>query len=826
MLTDFLQDTRFGLRVLRRHPVFVLVVMVSVALGIAANTAVFRLVNAVFLRPIAVRDPAALVMFSDGLTQRLSAAAPPPRLDLVSYRLFQQLRADNRTFTGIAAEQSYTTPSTVRSAQVEGPEMGDNANGRVVSANYFSVLGVPAQVGRTFLPEEETAPGANPVVVLSHGFWTKRFGADRSVVGTNIVVNGAPYTVIGVGAPGFRGTNVDMPTDFWLPMTMQPNLMRERSLLDRPDLRWLLLFGRLAPGSSLPTAEANLNVIYQSFLAQNPPRGARASAQGSQIRLESGAQGVSQLRHTFRDPLIGLMTGVGLLLIIVCLNVSHVLVAQAMGRRRELSIRMAIGASRGRLTRQLLTEGLMLSILGFAAAAVVTNWMTEALLSMAASGRLIMELDVSLDWRVATFSAALTLLTAGMFGLIPAWQARRTQVSQALGATAQSIKGQGGQGLLSRVLLTSQVALSLVLLVGAGLLVGSLRLLQDVRKGFDDENVLMAELTWTATGLTQEQALATYDELLSRVTKLPGVTRASLSYAALLSGRGMFSNGLAVAGAPASHDADLGFVTAGYFETVGMRVLRGRSLSPEDHQNSRRVAVINEALAVKFFGEVDAIGKRLRFEDAEIEVVGVIADARTRSLRTEPRAMAYFPVSQSPRFLRSLEVRTAGDPTQLAEQVRRTLRDVQPSLPIFGLRTMEAQVSRSLMQERMLATLSSAFGLIALFLVCLGLYGVISHWALQRRSEIGLRMALGATPGKVRWLVLRQALVLAVLGLVVGLPGALVAARLLESFLFGLTPLDPLALGGALFALLAVTTLAAYLPARRASLVDPMVALH
>jgi predicted permease len=823
------KDLRYALRTLRRNPGFAAIAVISLALGIGANAAIFSLINAVLLRPLPVRDAAGLVLLSDGNAEGRSFAAPRPgRLDLYSYPLYKRLREQSQVFEGLAAQQSYSTTSLVRWNGSAGELSADNASGRLVSANYFSVMGVSAYRGRAFLPEDETAPGANPVVVLSHAYWLRRLAGNPAVVGDHLTINGHQYTVVGVAAPGFTGSKVGDSTDFWVPVTMQAELMRTDPMLGQRDAWWLLLIGRSRPGVALASAEANVNLTLQQFLSED-----RSVRDGGAIRigLESGAKGVSRLRRTFRDPLLALMVGVGLLLLIVCLNVSHLLLARSVHRQREMSIRTALGASRGRLIQQLLTEGLVLSALGVAAAILVTRWLSDGLVSLAASGGSPLALDVSTDWRVSSFMVLLALGTALLLGLAPAWQASRGDVQQVLRATAQSVTHSGSRRVVSRITLASQVAFSVVLLVGAGLLAGSLSHLRDLNKGFDEAHVLLVDINPRLTGLSEEQVLSFYDDVLQRVTTTPGVRGASLSRYGLLSG-GQLSGRIALStAAEEARDVQRGIVTPSYFETVGMRVTRGRSFTREDHENAPRVAVINETLAGRLAGGADVLGQHFRFvpapaEARDIEVVGIVMDARTNGLRREAQPIVYQPVAQARDFLGSLEVQAVGDPSLLAGQIRRTLAEARPDLPVLSVRTMRSQVERSLMQERLMAALSLAFGLAALFLVFVGLYGVIAQWAATRTREIGVRMALGASPGSVRWMVLREAFILVLGGLVVGVPAAVGASQLLRGLLFGLDPMNPLILSVVALAMLGVGLLAAYVPARRASRVDPMAALR
>jgi predicted permease len=845
---DLLHDLRYGARALRRAPGFTLLVVASLGLGIGANAAIFSLVNALYLRPLPAREPGRLVVFDDGASEGRSTVLVPGRLNHLSYPMYQRMRAETRAFEDVAAQQS--APATLR----VGP--GDRATARLVTANYFALLGVWPALGRAFAAGNQS----EAEVVLSDRYWRRRFGGDRAVLGRRVWLDGRPHTVVGVAPPGFVGLNVGAHTDLWRPIGADPP-----GYLDRAGDRWLLVVGRLRPGVSLAAADADVNRVLQQFLADR--RGevpfvdpARASPASVHIALAPGGRGVSPLRPGFGQPLAALMAGVGLLLLIVCLNLSHLLLARALVRQREMGIRAALGAGRGRLVRQLLAEGLLLGGAGAGVAALASGWASEALLAMAASGRAALDLDVAPDLRVAGFIAAVAALAVLLLGLVPAWPVlvgRAASLHQRLAWTSLAMTAGARRRRGARALLVSQVAVSLVLLVGAGLLVTSLQRLRAVDPGFARERLLLAELdpagpdgTGTAgfprfararlAKMEGARAVAAYDDVLRKVEAIPGVSAASLSRRAALGGGGMFvrifARGTVAAPdpvRPAEVGWNLGIATARFFETMGMPVVRGRGFDRADREGAPRVAVVNEALARQFFGgPAVALGKRFRFgtDDAaapDVEVVGVVGDTRHRDLREPPRPTAWVPAAQRPDDrLGSLEVRALGDPARLAAEVRRAVAEVAPQLTVLGVRTMQAQIERSLMKERLMATLSITFGVAALLLVCLGLYGVMAEWAGQRTRELGLRMALGATAGGVRWLVLRQALVLVVAGLVVGLPAALAGGRMLSGFLFGIEPTDAATLGAAALVLVAPAALAAYLPARRASRVTPMAALR
>jgi predicted permease len=836
MLRDLLQDLRYAARSFRRSPGFAVLVVLSLGLGIGANVAIFGLIDAVVLRPLPVRAPGELVFFGESVGSRGSGPLPPiGALHVISYPLYQRLR-DDPAFAGMAAEQSGQTQSVVE----RGGERGAPADayGRAVTGNYFDLLGVPAFRGRTLGPADETTPGANPVVVLNHRYWQQRFGADPELVGARLAINGVSYTVVGIAPPSFAGTTMGTSIDFWVPLTMQAELMHPRverghhSWLDAKDQWFLVALGRLAPGVSRAAAQASANARFQQFLKEDPTLLVEGVQPGA-VRLElvPGAGGASPFRKAVEYPLLLLMAGTGLLLLIVCLNLSHLLLARASRRQREMSIRAAVGASRGRLVRQLLAEGLLLASLGALAASLAAPWLTGALLSLIPESQRL-GADLSMSPRALSFTGALALAVAVLMGLVPAWWGQ-SRLHATLSATAHAVTPGGGRRWITRVLLAGQVALSLVLLAAGGLLTASLLRLRTMDKGFDEQHVLLVELEPRLAGMSEERARALPRTILPAIRALPGVSGASLSLYQPLGGKS-WARGLTVVGVTAPGQplrTWTNAVTPGYFQTVGMRLLRGRDFTEQDGLGSPRVTIINQTLAARLFPGTDPLGQRMRDGDpqgqpADMLVVGIVSDVRSNQLRQEVRRTYYAPLAQQDVLAGSLEIRAAGAPAALTESVRKVLAEVQPDLPVLRVRTMRDQVDNALGAERVMATLAGAFGLCALLLVSLGLYGVISHWAAQRTAEIGVRMALGATGEGVRWLVLRQALVLAGAGVVLGVPAAVAATRLVRGALFGVAPLHPTSLIGSALALFAVAAVAAYLPARRASRIDPMTALR
>jgi predicted permease len=842
MMRDLRQDLLHGLRLLRRNPLFGTVVIVTLALGIGANTAIFSLVDALLLRSLPVKDPERLVLLSAGSRGGRMLGLPlddQGRLRIFSYRLYQMTR-DAAPSRMIAAQDSNVEPSIVVGGPAGDGEAGRSApeettersNGRCVTGNFFSLLGVSAQLGRVLGPGDETSAGADRVVVLSDGYWRRRFGADPRIVGARLTINGTSYTVVGVARAGFTGAETGSATDFWLPVTMGNEFTGLGLDLRNPSYWWLTVIGRLAPGETTAAAEASANAVLRRFLAEHPevaPDG--HTRDRARIRVEPAPGGTSDVRQTFRHALLVLMATVGLLLLVVCLNVSHLLLARAVGRRFELGVRAALGASRGRLLRQLATEALLLALLGAAAGLLVHRWFQDGLVALVAASRndVPLALDVHTDARLVLFVVGVVLATATLLGAVPALGTLRGDLQTTLRSSTPSMAA--GHRLTGRILLASQVASSLVLLVGAGLLTGTLARLRGVSSGYDEEHVLLAGLNVQKTGLDDARAQLLYRDLEARLLALPGVRGAGLGVPDLLSGSNL---GWAITFPGTSrprHGVQLALVTPGYLEAIGQHTVRGRGLASADDAGSPRVALVNQAMASHDF-DGEPLGKLISLDGVhQVEIVGVISDAHSDGLRDGAPPTFYLPAAQPhgiPAQLRlsMLAVRGAGDVLALTAAVRGAVRAAMPGLPMTDVRTLRSQVDRSLTGERLLAALASAFGLAALFLVAVGLYGVISQWAAQRTREIGVRMAVGATSSGVRWLVLRQAFVLVAIGVAVGVPAALAAARLLTGLLYGVPPMHPPTVATAAVLLFAVAALAAYLPARRASRVDPMSALR
>jgi predicted permease len=850
------QDLRYGARMLLKHPGFTCVAALTLALGIGANTAIFSLIDAVLLKSLPVNAPERLVLLGRARGGNTGAQFP--------YRAYKQISDQNEVLTGLLAW--HTLRLTVSVDNQPEPAVA----GQLVSGNYYSVLGVNALLGRTITPDDDRAPGESPVCVISHNYWRRRFAGDPAVVGKTIHIGGAPFTIIGVTPPEFFGLEVGSSLDVSVPLMMQQQVMPGiRSYVNGADPNsFFNVMGRLRPGLTMPQAQAGLSALYGRLCAEYA-----ASNWGfkftpypwleERLVLESGGRGLSELRRQFSRPLLALMIVVGLVLAVACANVAGLLLARAVARRKEIAIRLALGVGRLRLARQLLIESVLLSSIGALLGLIFAFGGTRLLLPLLSQGEIPVRLNLNPDVRMLGFTIAVAALTGVLFGLAPAFLATRVDMNSTLKNEASGLSGRGAHLTIGKMFVVSQVALSLLLLIGAGLFVRSLQKLRQVDAGFASENVLVMKLEPVGSDRKTQQLAARYDELLRRVEALPGVKLASLIGYSPMSRREWrvmgqtpeTSNPMTIQGytPPPGEEMVIPWmqVYPNSFATLGIPIVAGRDFGPQDTQvwmPGRQcpppldVGIINESMARRFFGNESPIGRRFGFAfstgrcsdgaplggPGTIEIIGVVKDAKYASLRNEARAMFYLPFHQANtgRGQMTLIVRTAGDPTSVAAAARREARAMDPAMPMFEVETLATQVAASLQRERLLATLSSGFGLLALLLSCLGLYGILSYAVARRTSEIGVRMALGADRRDVLWLVLRDALRLVLIGSALGVPAALAAARLVTSQLFGIGAADPGAIVAATLALLVVAAVAGYLPARRATRVDPLVALR
>ena len=836
-LAELRQDVVYALRAVRTNLGFALVIVLSLAIGIGANTAIFTLIDALLLRPLPVPNADELVVIGDAARAN-SASEGSLRADLFSYPTYAALRGDTRFFTGLAATgRSGLLDVAIgdSGSSAGGRTGGEHPRGRLVSGNYFAVLGVPTLLGRPLTVDDDRVANGSPVAVLSYAYWQRRFGGDRSVIGRAITINRTPITIIGVAAPGFTGEVVGRMTDIWMPLTMQPALA-SLDWLTPPSRSWLLFFGRRRPDVTLEQVQAAYpTLVRQAIIGTAPGADGADNVAKDDVAVTSGARGISGLRQVYAEPLATLMGAVGLVLLVVCANIANLLLARGAARARELGVRMALGAGRGRLVRQLLTENLILAALGGATGLLIAVWGSRVLLRMADGGPGAVPLDARLDTRVLVFTVLVTAVTAVLFALIPALRATRVELAATLRSGSRGVTGGllGGPGRIGvgKLLVIFQVALSLTLLVGTSMLVRSTKALSNVDPGLARDRLLIATVDLAPARTDSAHRVQLSHALLERVRRIPGVMAASFSENGIFSGTESFTT-LNVEGFEARTAADSGArydrVGPGYFTAIGAKLIAGRDFAESDNDHAPYVAVMNETMAKAYFGNGSALGRRVRVDSATYEVVGVIGDTKDHELRSTPYRRLYLPAYQAgdlPTEIK-LELLTSGDPAALVATVRREILAVNSTVTVSDNTPLTSLIRYSITQDLLVAKVASFFGALALALAALGLYGVMMYATLRRTSEFGLRMALGADAGRVRRMVLGEAMMLVIAGTVVGIPLAVAATRLLRSQLFGVGVFDPASITVALMVLALSAAGAGSLPARRAARVGPMEALR
>lgn len=838
-LADLWQDLRYGLRLARRSPGFTAVTVLMLALGIGANTAIFSVIDALLLRPFPVRQPEQLVAFSQSHDGRLDSGA----WEVWSYPLFEKFRELGQVFDNV----TMTSQIERYNLMVNGPDGGpagelDPGGVRVglVSGNYFSTLGVGTVMGRAFTANDDRVPGGHPVAVISHNYWERRFGRSSEVIGRIITLLGTSYTIVGVATAGFAGDLIEQPTDLWLPVMMRAQVMPERPpLLTDYSGR---IVARLKPRVSATEAQAAVQSVFDASVSDPAEPNSQRPVQSPRqlISLVPPARGDvdPKQRESLAEPLTMIMGLVGLVLLIACANVASLLLARSAARQKEIATRLALGAGRGRIIRQLLTESVLLATMGGVFGLLFAFWGTQSLLKIVASGLEPVYLDIPLNVRTLGVTALVSLAAGILFGLAPAIRLTRASLVTALKSTSATLRVGPNRVGLGPVLVICQVALSLLLVIGAGLFVRTLGNLKSQDLGFARENVL---LVWTSYQLSFRYdgpaKARLYEAVQQRVGALPGVRQVSFAKRGLLHGFEASHFGVEIEGyTPASKkDATAVWevVAPNFVETAGMHLVRGRDLGPQDTASSPRVAIVNESFARHFFGQQNPIGRRflghIKRGEPTFEIVGVVRDAMYGTLREPNLRMVYLPYRQNLNTLESgicLILRTATAPAAVAASIRQELRAIDPNLPVTSIDSVDEQINRLLVKERLIATLAGIFGVLALVLAAVGLYGTLSNSVARRTNEIGIRLALGATPANVLRMILRESLLLVSIGIAIGLVAALVATRLMSSQFFGVEATDPATILTALLVLLAMTFLAAYVPARRATRVDPMVALR
>jgi len=820
-LESLIQDIGYALRLLRKSPVFTAAVTVSLALGIGANTAIFSLIDAVMWRTLPVKDPEGLVLLTHSRGTAFEGGFTYPQ-----YRIMRQQKGSG--FTGLAAW------SPVRlNVSLDG-SLEPTTDGQLVSGDYFSLLGVSPIAGRAISAEDDVVPNGHPVAMISYGYWKRRFGLSPSVIGRNIAISGTQFTVIGVTPPEFFGVQVGTSPSLFLPLMMQPTAMPDsENLLNDPILysMWLQIVSRIAPGVTAAQALAEMEPIYNQAVPTKNKLGEPLPPE--RLALQSAAAGISSLRRQFSQPLFILMGMVGIVLVIACANTANLLLARSASRSGEFGVRLALGAGRRRLIHQLLVESIVLALAGGIGGVVLALVATRLLIAFMSAGQTPIALSLNPDSRMLAFTAAISVLTGILFGLTPALRATRIDLTPSLKSVGRSVRGSLRSG---KILCVTQVALSLVLLIGAGLFVRSLQKLNGQDSGVDRDRVLVVRVEPRGSDQrnipgTTPRLDRTYRDLQTRVAAIGGVRSCSLAQFTPTSLRGnTIPFGLPSGG---EQRALVPMIYPNFFETMGIGLVAGRDFNEGDlSPQSPLVAVVNETFVRLAFAGAPAVGQHLKQRDDLIEIVGVVRDSRYTSVREETPPTAYqtFLQTRTGRGQMALYVRLATSPGAALAQVRQAVHDIDPNLPLFDIHTLSEEMGAVLIRDRLIATLSTVFSALALLLACVGLYGLLAFSVVQRRAEMGIRMALGANRADVILTVMREALLLVAAGVMIGVPAAVVSGRVatnrIPGLLFGLQPTDPLTIAGATIFLALIAAGAGYVPARRASRVDPMVALR
>ena len=828
---NLLGEVRYAFRTLAKAPVFAGVAILSLALGIGANTAVFSMLHNVLLRLLPVRSPQELVQ----LRELGSHYGSNTGMNALSYPIYTDFRDQNQVFTGMLSR--YQFPVSMSDAG-----RNERAMGELVSGTYFLVLGVQPALGRLFTAEDDRTPSGAPYAVLGYDYWQTRYGGDRSVIGKSILVNDHQLTVVGVAQRGFDGVERLFATQIYIPVMMAPQMIDWPKPLEDRRRRWVQVFARLKPGVPLETAKSSLQPIFHHVLEMEVQQKefAHASAytreQFLKMRLDvmPGGTGQNEAKQFLEAPLWVLMGMVGLVLLIACANVANLLIARSTARQKEMAIRLAMGAGRGRIIRQLLVESVLLSLMGGALAIVMLPPVMRMLMGIFPQMDPPIKINGGIDPTVLAFTFGISMLTALLFGLAPAWQATRTSVAGTLKDQSGGVIGGGGTG-WRKVLVAAQVSLSLLLLIGAGLFVRSLSNLKDLNPGFEVNHLVSFQVDPTLSGYKLERAKQFYKQLALDLGGLPGVTSAGLCVVPPLS-FDEWDSTVTVEGYSAKPGEDMNpwvnHISPGYFATLKIPMYAGRDFTERDATGAPKVVIVNEKFARHYFGNQPAVGRHIGLggdpgTKTDVEIIGVVRDTKYQTMRAEMPREVYFPYLQNDwAGGMTAYARSDMNPDQLFPELRAAVRKIDSNLPVFLMKTEEHQRNDSLAVERLAASLSGAFGVLATVLAAVGLYGVMAFIVARRTREIGIRMALGALTHNVVWLVMREVLWLVGIGVVIGLPAALALTRLLSSQLYDIQPNDPVTLVGATLLIAAVAALSGYLPARRATRVDPVSAIR
>jgi predicted permease len=828
-LESFLKDVHYGLRSMLRSPVLTIVALLSLGLGIGANTAIFSFMDAVMLRSLPVKSPSELFLFGTGawagITDSIGAT------ELYSYPFFRAIQKNNSVFSDVGAALSM---SNEVHGTVEGRDRTEPMHVQLVSGSYFPMLEVKPFMGRMLTDDDDRVQGAHPVAVISYAWWTTGLARDANILGKKVKLGETIFNVIGVAPPEFFGTKVGEAPDLWVPLAMMEQVPPNwRGYTDNYS-QSLLLMGRLKPGVTLDRATSNVNLLYQQIQHSFPDSKLNQQnlkeLENAHIPLTPMSKGLSGIRGQFSRPLQILMVLVAVVLLIACANLANLLLARSTARVREFAVRQALGARRSRLIRQLLTESLLLALAGGALGIAFAALANRILLRMVSGGPDNLPLDVSINPRLLLFALGITVLTAILFGTLPAIRATRLELTDALKDSRGPQTGTG-KNPLAKILIVTQIAFSLVLLVGAGLFVRTLTNLSRIDTGFNKEGVLLLRTDPSSIGYKGDDPRVTrlYQQIEERVSTIRGVTAASFSLFTF--NQGSWNGGITVPGVDIGRKINVkhNVIGNGYFKAMGIPLLAGRVFGPQDTATSQKVSVISERLAKTYFPKSSPLGRHYHIgdpESPEMEIIGIVKDVKFENLAEDPETLDYVSYSQHTQYENDLVVRYTGDFASVSSSIQQAIQSVDRNLPITHIATLEEQVGRSITQQRTVAQLSSFFGLLAVFLSCIGIYGLMSYVVSRRTNEIGIRMALGARRGNVRWLVMREITLLLGIGIAIGVPVTLAGTRMIQTMLFGVKGSDPVSLMISVTLLLAIGLLAGYLPARRASRVDPMVALR
>jgi predicted permease len=830
------RDIRYAIRSLKNRPAFTLTVIATLALGIGANAAIFTLVDALLLRPLPVAHPEQLVIVSDP-AQVNNNNVGSPVTDFVSFLLYRDVRAHNALFTDMYASGGSGPIDVKMGAGTDAT--AEQPRARFVTGNFFSVLGVPAYAGRTFTAAEDEAPGEDPVAVLTYDYWQRRFSGSFAAIGSVMRVNDVAITIVGVTSPGFRGDIVGQPLDFWLPMMMDPVIQPRMNLLNDRGWSWLMMMGRLKPGVTLEKARQEISAIEANAIREHLS-GLELSQfdenlEQTPIHVVSGARGFSERRAEYGKALWVLMAAVGLVILVVCANVSSLMLARTVARSREMTVRMTLGAGRGRLIQQMLIEGTVLAIVSSVLGLLAATWGTRVLLANVSSASNPIAIDTTPDARVLAFTATMALASVLLFGLLPAFRATHVDLATSLRSQGRNLMGAarvgGGRLPFGRALVVAQIALSMWMLIGGGLLVRSMQQLLHSDLGMDRDHVVAVRVRTARSQYVGARLAQFRRDLVDRVARLPGVDAAAFADHGLFSG-GACGRHVDVSGfipqADSERQVACDNVGPNFFHAIGARLIRGRDIEARDLETGPPATVINETMAKRYFAARDPLGATVTVDSVRYTIVGVVRDFQSSDVRGKPRREMYL-VFNDPTMGETgqakLSVHVRGNPSRFVGPIRRAIEEVDRTLPI-AVDPVNDLVRDTLSEDVLLVQVTTFFGIVTLVLAALGLYGVTAYSASQRTSEFGLRAALGAEPGDVTRMVLGEAVRLAIVGVVIGVPAGLAATRLIRAQLFGVGTIDLPSLSMAILVLVATAVVASYLPARRAANVGPLEALR